>query len=229
MAAMFSRQNNTRKSPRLHYHRVSPDQSGIAMISTAQVGERLLSRFRRKYFRQCHQTGMAVPCRHCTDIVRFLDSPIRVVRVAAIGLAIRISMAALPGLNGEVDTDRVRPMQSHGKSPTSDNRDDSNPATHKQQRFSFTVLPELKASLRTTGDGRCTRAPGRVAGHIIGMYQTVVHEWSTFEGRTTGGHSNTRRILDRFSAGSLNRSKTYVITVRGTVTYSPALARQFML
>ncbi|KAG5452643.1 hypothetical protein CSKR_110628 [Clonorchis sinensis] len=50
---------------------------------------------------------MAVPCRHCTDILRLLDSLVTVVRVAAIGKRILISIAAGPGLVEEIDTDSI--------------------------------------------------------------------------------------------------------------------------
>ncbi|KAG5451065.1 hypothetical protein CSKR_105589 [Clonorchis sinensis] len=63
--------------------------------------------------------GMVVPCRHCVDVLRFLESPVAVVRVAAIGQAIRIPMAAGSGLDEESDRDRVGPMQSHEKFPIS--------------------------------------------------------------------------------------------------------------
>ncbi|GAA53267.1 hypothetical protein CLF_109915, partial [Clonorchis sinensis] len=87
--------------------------------------------YKRKWAKSCGQEseensrgsairlGMTVSCRHCTDILRFLNSPVTVVRVAAIGQAIRISMAAESELDEEIDTDRVRPMQSHGKFPIS--------------------------------------------------------------------------------------------------------------
>ncbi|KAG5450637.1 hypothetical protein CSKR_100113 [Clonorchis sinensis] len=48
---------------------------------------------------------MVVPCHHCTDMHRFLDSPVTVVTVAAIGQAIRISMAGGSGLDEEIDTE----------------------------------------------------------------------------------------------------------------------------
>ncbi|KAG5445319.1 hypothetical protein CSKR_105802 [Clonorchis sinensis] len=49
---------------------------------------------------------MVVSCHRYTEILRFPDSPVKVVRVAAIGQAIGISMAAGSGLDEETDTDR---------------------------------------------------------------------------------------------------------------------------
>ncbi|KAG5449458.1 hypothetical protein CSKR_105517 [Clonorchis sinensis] len=59
--------------------------------------------------------GMAVPCHHCTDKLRFPNSPVAIVQVAAIGRGIRISMTAGSGLDEKIDTDGVRLMQSHEK------------------------------------------------------------------------------------------------------------------
>ncbi|KAG5450274.1 hypothetical protein CSKR_103121 [Clonorchis sinensis] len=41
--------------------------------------------------------GMTVPCHHCTDMLRFMDSPVTVVKGAAIGEGIRSSVAAGSG------------------------------------------------------------------------------------------------------------------------------------
>ncbi|KAG5453154.1 hypothetical protein CSKR_106981 [Clonorchis sinensis] len=41
---------------------------------------------------------MTVPCHHCTDMLRFMDSPVTVVKGAAIGEGIRSSVAAGSGL-----------------------------------------------------------------------------------------------------------------------------------
>ncbi|KAG5443198.1 hypothetical protein CSKR_110546 [Clonorchis sinensis] len=43
---------------------------------------------------------MTVPCHHCTDMLRFMDSPVTVVKGAAIGEGIRSSVAAGSGVNG---------------------------------------------------------------------------------------------------------------------------------
>ncbi|KAG5451950.1 hypothetical protein CSKR_110362 [Clonorchis sinensis] len=40
---------------------------------------------------------MTVPCHHCTDMLRFMDSPVTVVKGAAIGEGIRSSVAAGSG------------------------------------------------------------------------------------------------------------------------------------
>ncbi|KAG5451521.1 hypothetical protein CSKR_108429 [Clonorchis sinensis] len=83
---------------------------------------------------------MAVPCRHCTDILQFLDSPVTVVGVAAIGQAMHISMAAGLGLDEETDTGRVSPMQSHGKFPTSRS---TMPGSEPPAMGDAHVLPEV--------------------------------------------------------------------------------------
>ncbi|KAG5447245.1 hypothetical protein CSKR_108621 [Clonorchis sinensis] len=41
--------------------------------------------------------GITVPCHHCTDMLRFMDSPVTVVKGAAIGEGIRSSVAAGSG------------------------------------------------------------------------------------------------------------------------------------
>ncbi|KAG5444751.1 hypothetical protein CSKR_113542 [Clonorchis sinensis] len=44
--------------------------------------------------------GMTVPCHHCTDMLRFINSSVAVVKGAAIGEGIRSSVAAGSGGDG---------------------------------------------------------------------------------------------------------------------------------
>ncbi|KAG5454266.1 hypothetical protein CSKR_106528 [Clonorchis sinensis] len=74
--------------------------------------------------------GMTVPCHHCTDMLRFMDSPVTVVKGAAIGEGIRSSVAA-----GSGQTKRHLSFACISWCcETNDNLDKSNPATDKRQR-----------------------------------------------------------------------------------------------
>ncbi|KAG5448830.1 hypothetical protein CSKR_103520 [Clonorchis sinensis] len=73
---------------------------------------------------------MTVPCHHCTDMLRFMDSPVTVVKGAAIGEGIRSSVAA-----GSGQTKRHLSFACISWCcETNDNLDKSNPATDKRQR-----------------------------------------------------------------------------------------------
>ncbi|GAA57287.1 serine/threonine-protein phosphatase 4 regulatory subunit 2-A [Clonorchis sinensis] len=68
--------------------------------------------------------GMTVPCHHCTDMLRFMDSPVTVVKGAAIGEGIRSSVAAGSGpvtvVKGAAIGEGIRSSVAAGSGPSVD-------------------------------------------------------------------------------------------------------------